>query len=87
MTPKTCISCGMPLIKPEDHAAGDESRGWCKHCGDEKGDLKPYDQVLFGMTMWMVQTQGLDEQVAKANAAKMLAQMPAWKDHGDGASA
>lgn len=81
--PKTaneCISCGMPLMQPKDHAAGDPSKQWCTHCSDEHGNLKPYDQILAGMTQFMVGSQGMDEGVARQAAQRMLATMPAWKD-------
>jgi hypothetical protein len=31
--------------------------------------------------MFMVQSQGLAQEAARAAAAQMMAKMPAWKDH------
>jgi hypothetical protein len=79
--PKTCISCGMPMQKPEEFPLGDQSKDWCVHCAREDGSLKSYDEALQGMTMFMVQSQGLAQEAARAAAAQMMAKMPAWKDH------
>jgi hypothetical protein len=42
--------------------------------------MKSYDEVLTGMTGFLVQTQGFDQQAARKAAAGMLAELPAWKD-------
>jgi hypothetical protein len=77
---KRCISCGMPLIEPEDFSLGDMKKDWCLHCGNADGTLKPYDEVLVGMTWFMTQSQGIDEGAAREAAAAMMALMPAWQD-------
>ena len=76
----TCISCGMPMDKPEDFAAGDMTKNFCLHCASPDGTLKSYDEALEGMTMFMVQSQGLDTEAARNAAAQMMAKLPAWKD-------
>jgi hypothetical protein len=81
MKPKAhdnCISCGMPLRTPEDHAAGDTSRAFCRHCARPDGSLKSYDEVLTGMTGFLKKTQGLDDEVARQTAKGMMATLPAW---------
>src|SRR5207245_1314483 len=40
----SCISCGMPLRTDEDHAAGDPTKNYCKHCARPDGSLKSYDE-------------------------------------------
>lgn len=77
---KMCISCGMPMNKPEDFAAGDESKDFCVHCARPDGSLKTYAEALVGMTGFIVRTQGLDDGAAKEAAKAMMAKMPAWKD-------
>lgn len=77
---KTCISCGMPLRSPEDHARGDVTTTYCKHCAREDGAMKSYDEVLTGMSMFLKSTQGLDGDVAKGMARDMLAKNPAWSN-------
>ncbi len=75
-----CISCGMPMTKPEEFAMGDDSKDYCCHCAKADGSMKTYDEVLVGMTGFLVQSQGLDEAAAQGAAKGMMAQLPAWKD-------
>ena len=75
---KTCISCGMPMRTPGEHALGDPSKAFCKFCGGTDGELKSYEDVLVGMTEFMKRTQGLDDKVAREAARGMMARMPAW---------
>jgi len=74
-----CISCGMPLRTPEDHAAADQSRDWCVHCARPDGSMKDYGEVLTGMTQFYVRTQGLDPAVAEATAKQAMSTQPAWR--------
>jgi hypothetical protein len=75
-----CISCGMPMTKPEQFAAGDTTKDYCVYCARPDGSLKSYDEALVGMTGFIVSTQGLDETAARSTAKAMMARMPAWKD-------
>lgn len=74
-----CISCGMPMTKPGDFAAGDQSKKYCLHCARPDGSMKSREEVHSGMTAFIVRTQGLDEMAAKAAAGEMMSHMPAWK--------
>jgi hypothetical protein len=78
---KACISCGMPLNKPEDHAKGDEGKDYCLHCARSDGTLKSYDEALERMTRYTMDTESLAEAAAKESAKKSMAKMPAGKDH------
>jgi hypothetical protein len=60
----------MPLEKPEDYPDGDTSLNYCKHCGTKDG-IHPYKNLVKGMTEFMKQSQGLDEENAQ-KAAKDL---------------
>jgi len=77
---KTCISCGMPLERPEHFPDGDVTKDWCVHCARDDGSLKSYDEALIGMTGFIVHSQGIDEEAARQAAQTMMAQLPAWKD-------
>lgn len=77
---KTCIACGMPMQRPEDFAMGDASKDYCVHCAREDGTMRSYDEAILGMTQFIVSTQGLDESAAREAAARMMADLPAWKD-------
>jgi hypothetical protein len=73
-----CISCGMPLTKPEDHAMSDRSKRCCRHCARPDGAMKSREEVLQGMTAFIIRTQGLDEAMARRAAQEMMSHMPAW---------
>jgi hypothetical protein len=74
----SCISCGMPLRTPADHAAGDTSKTYCRFCARPDGSMKSYEEALVGITGFLRKTQGLDEDVALTAAKQMMAQLPAW---------
>ena len=40
--------------------------------------MKSYDDVLSGMTEFIIRGQGLDETVARKMATEMMARQPAW---------
>lgn len=80
MSDANCISCGMPIRSADEAAAGDINKGFCQHCSNEDGTLKSYDDVLAGMTQFMIRTQGIDDSVAKKMAAEMMRKLPAWSD-------
>ncbi len=79
-TTASCISCGMPLRTPDDHASNDPSKPYCRYCARPDGTMKSYDEALAGMTGFLKQTQGLDDAVARETARGMMAKQPAWRD-------
>jgi hypothetical protein len=68
----------MPLRQASDHAGNDPEKDWCRHCAREDGSMKSREEVLEGMTAFLVRTQGIDGQVARTMAANMMAKLPAW---------
>ncbi|MBM3502991.1 MAG: AraC family transcriptional regulator [Alphaproteobacteria bacterium] len=81
MTPSQprCESCGMPLRSDHDHAGGNPSIRYCRHCAAPDGRLKSFAEVASGMTAFLVETQGMAPDAARPAAEKMLRTMPAWK--------
>ena len=77
-TAKICLSCGMPLNKPEDFGGGNPDNIYCGHCADPDGNLKSYDEVLGGMVGFMMMTQNMDKETAEKAAKEYMAKMPAW---------
>jgi len=77
---KICIACGMPMNEPAEFAMGDTSKDYCVYCAREDGSMHSYEEKLAGMTSFIVKTQGLDSDAAKAAAESMLKKLPAWKD-------
>lgn len=77
---KNCESCGMPMINPEDFGGSDVSNRYCRHCTNEKGELKSYDEIFDGLVNFIIKTQGMDRTQAELAAKEGLAKMPAWKN-------
>jgi len=78
---KMCIACGMPMKKKTDYAIDDESKDYCKFCMRPEGTMQSYEEKLEGMAEFIVRAQKLDREVAKKVAARLMADLPAWKDH------
>lgn len=76
----SCYSCGMPFEKASDHALGDPTQNFCIHCTDEKGRLKPYEEIVNGFANYLVHSQGVAMTAAIAIAKDVLAKQPAWRD-------
>lgn len=76
---KHCVSCGMPLEKPEDFAIADISKDHCTYCSNPDGTLKTYEQVLEGLTGLIMSRDGLSETDARSAAKGIMASLPAWK--------
>jgi len=75
----TCIACGMPMEKPEQHAMGDTSKDYCLHCARPDGSMRSYDEAVSGMTVFMMNSQGLAEEPARVAVVQMMSHLPAWK--------
>ncbi len=77
---KTCIACGMPMSKPEDFAAGDTAKDYCRHCARPDGSMQSYREKLASYGAFLVKTQGLDAGAAKVMAKDIMSKLPAWKN-------
>ena len=77
---KMCISCGMPLEKPEDYPLQDTGKDYCVYCANPDGSLKSYEKALEDATAYYAKEHGLDAAEAKKAMQKYLDTMPAWKD-------
>ena len=73
MTCPSCWSCGMAL----ENGSNEQ---YCAFCTDENGRLKPYQDILNGMSDYLVHSQGLDRGAAEEIAKDVLAKQPAWED-------
>lgn len=75
---KYCLSCAAPLWSKDFKGPAED---YCKHCTDEGGQLKPFDDILLGTAQWLKNWQpDLDEEKAKDRATHYLRAMPAWAD-------
>jgi len=75
---KNCLSCGMPMSKPEDFGGGNPENLYCVHCSNPDGSLKSYKEVSQGMTSFMMQSQNMDRETAEKAARDYMSKMPAW---------
>jgi uncharacterized glyoxalase superfamily protein PhnB len=68
-----CQSCGMPLTDAQP------GQMYCEYCLDEKGTLKPYEQVFEGCVQgYFMGMQKMKRNEAETAAKAHLKQMPAW---------
>ena len=74
---KMCHSCGMPLTE-ETKSLNDN---FCKHCTDEKGNVKSRDEIKIGVAWWLRTWQGdIGEKESLNRADHYLKAMPHWAD-------
>ena len=76
---KSCGSCGFPRRAAADHAGGRLDADYCSTCGQDNGELKPFDETVAANADYLVQEQGLDPGAARRMAAALLLTMPAWQ--------
>lgn len=76
---RSCGSCGFPMRSPDDFAGRDPQAEYCSTCADERGALKPYDEVVQANADYLAREQGIDMQAARALARALLSSMPAWQ--------
>jgi uncharacterized glyoxalase superfamily protein PhnB len=70
----SCQSCGMPL---KDAVPGVTM--FCQYCTNEKGELRPYEQILEGtISGYFMAMQKMPRPEAEKAAREHLAKMPAW---------
>jgi uncharacterized glyoxalase superfamily protein PhnB len=75
---KACMSCGMPMAKPEDFGGGNPENLYCVYCSNPDGSLKSYKDVFEGMVNFMMMSQKMDRKTAESAAKERMARMPAW---------
>ena len=79
MSHKNCISCGIPIRLQTEAAGQEENKPYCHLCSNADGLMKSCDDILHGMTQFIVGTQGLDPSVAKDLAVEMMSKLSAWQ--------
>jgi len=75
---KICLSCGMPMTKPEDFGGGNAENMYCVNCTDASGRLKSRQEVYQGMVTFMMSSQKLERKPAEVAAKEYMGKMPAW---------
>lgn len=74
-----CQSCGMPMVRLEDHGGGRLDVHYCKYCTDAQGELKPREQVRQGMIDLMVTARRKSIEDAEKFVDNFMKKMPAWR--------
>lgn len=77
-TVKSCMSCGMPMTKPEDFGGGNPENIYCVYCSNPDGSLKSYKEVFEGMVNFMVSSKKMDGKTAESTVKERMSSMPAW---------
>lgn len=75
----SCGSCGFPMREPNDFAGGKLDAPYCATCGDDSGQLKPFEEVLELNAAYFAREQRIDLSIARAMARNLLLANPAWQ--------
>lgn len=75
---KACMSCGMPMTKPEDYSGGNSENLYCVYCSNLDGSLKSREEVFKGIVNSMMVSQKMDRKTAESTAKELMTKMPAW---------
>jgi len=78
---ETCISCGMPMATPANHAPGHPDSAWRLHCSAPDGDLQAFEERFERMAQWEMRRNGQDRATAEAATRAYMRSMPAWRNH------
>ena len=74
MTSNQCTSCTMPI----------ESGALCQYCGNEHGELRPFEELFERMVQWsMKERPGAERAAAELQTLQFMSQQPAWRDHAE----
>ncbi|MBN1384390.1 MAG: zinc ribbon domain-containing protein [Elusimicrobia bacterium] len=74
-----CESCGMPMKKPEDHGAGNETLKYCKYCAPD-GNLRSREVIREGWISALMNMEDITRKEAEKKVDEVMPQMPAWKE-------
>ncbi|MDD3285549.1 MAG: zinc ribbon domain-containing protein [Patescibacteria group bacterium] len=76
---QTCAACGMPLLKKEDFALGDENSNFCLHCANPDGSLKTCEEIFQGGVEFFLESLGGSREMAEKITRKNMLSLPAWQ--------
>jgi hypothetical protein len=76
---KYCQACGMPLIKKEDFAGGDENSSFCLYCVNADGSVKTCAQIFEGGVQFFLSQLGGDRALAEKITRKNMNRLPYWQ--------
>jgi len=76
---KFCEACGMPLMKKEDFAKGDENSNFCLYCVHEDGSVKSCTEIFEGGVQYFMSQIGDDRILAEKITRKNMSKLPHWQ--------
>ena len=76
---KYCQACGMPLIKKEDFANGDENSNFCHYCVNPDGSVKNCEEIFEGGVQFFLGQFGGERTIAEKIVRKNMNQLPYWQ--------
>ena len=76
---KFCQSCGMPLTKKEDFAAGDENSNFCRFCVNEDNSVKSCEEIFEGGVQYFISQLGGDREMAEKITRKNMSEQLYWQ--------
>ncbi|HPN96809.1 MAG TPA: zinc ribbon domain-containing protein [Candidatus Moranbacteria bacterium] len=76
---KFCQACGMPLIKKEDFAGGDENSNFCAYCVNADGSVKSCEEIFEGGVQFFISQIGNDRKLAEKITRKNMNGQPYWQ--------
>lgn len=74
-----CQACGMPLVKKEDFAAGDENSIFCAYCANADGSVKSCEEIFEGGVGFFMSQIGGDRVAAEKITRKNMSGQPYWR--------
>lgn len=78
---KVCIACGMPMKTKEDFAMQDTNKEYCVYCAKPDGTMRDFEETKEGLTNFMIETQGIDKEVALEVTLQSMRKLPVWKEY------
>lgn len=76
---KFCWACGMPMIKKEDFALGDENSKFCRYCVNEKGEVKSCEEIFEGGVRYFMDNVTNDRKIAEKVTRKNMNMQSYWE--------
>ncbi|MCK4414643.1 MAG: hypothetical protein KAY32_14005 [Candidatus Eisenbacteria sp.] len=74
-----CRSCAISLGSPRHRGASDR---YCRFCSDNRGELKPCDEVERILAAWMAHwVRSISPEEARQRASRHMHAMPAWSEN------
>jgi hypothetical protein len=77
---KYCQACGMPLLKKEDFANGDENALFCLYCVNPDGNVKSCKEIFEGGVQYFMSQIGDNRELAEKITRKNMNALPYWRD-------